>query len=161
MGSIENVLPSIITINKPAKIDKGQNVELSAEATDPGKGNLIYTWNLDDGSEPIVGQKVNHTFTKDGTYNAVLTVTDKDGGATKESIEIKVDNLTIAEPPKPTTTKSGVFIVGENGQISIDYLFDGGDYQAQMSIFSLDGMENLEVGSIEFIKEAARRATSN
>jgi PKD repeat protein len=90
--NIENVLPSIIAINKPAKIDKGQNVELSAEATDPGKGNLIYTWNLGDGSEPIVGQKVNHTFTKDGIYNAVLTVTDKDGGATKELIEIKVDN---------------------------------------------------------------------
>jgi hypothetical protein len=75
--------------------------------------------------------------------------------------EPSVDNLTIAEPPKPTTTKPGVFTVGESGQISIDYLFDGGDYQAQMSIFSLDGMENLEVGSIEFIKEAARRATSN
>jgi PKD repeat protein len=159
--NIENVLPSIIAINKPAKIDKGQNVELSAEATDPGKGNLIYTWNLGDGSEPIVGQKVNHTFSKDGSYNAVLTVTDKDGGATKESIEIKVNNLIIAELPKPKTTKPGVFTVGESGQISIDYLFDGGDYQAQMSIFSLDGMENLEVGSIEFIKEAASRATSN
>jgi large repetitive protein len=135
--NIENVLPSIIAINKPAKIDKGQNVELSAEATDPGRGNLTYTWNLGDGSEPIVGQKVNHTFTKDGSYNAVLTVTDQDGGATKESIKIKVDNLTIAEPSKPTTTKPGVFTVGESGQISIDYLFDGGDYQAQMSIFSL------------------------
>jgi hypothetical protein len=33
--------------------------------------------------------------------------------------------------------------------------------KAQMPIFSLDGIESLEMGSIKFIKEAARRAINN
>ena len=56
---------------------------------------------------------------------------------------------------------SGVFTVGENGEVGIDYLFDGGKYKGQLAIFSLDGMEQFEPGSSEFIQEAASRALSN
>jgi large repetitive protein len=154
---VNNVLPSIINISKPNKIEQGQPIEFTATATDAGvNDNLTYTWDFGDGSPPVIGQKVSHTFTDQTILNPTLTVTDKDGGTTKEALSIQIE-------PKiaPVATKPGIFTVGENGQINIDYLFDGGDYQAQMSIFSLDGMENLEAGSIEFIKEAARRATSN
>jgi PKD domain len=50
-------------------------------ATDNNE-NLIYSWHLGD-SDPINGQQITHTFTDNGTYNAILTVTDKDGGATE------------------------------------------------------------------------------
>ncbi len=56
---------------------------------------------------------------------------------------------------------SGVFTVGETGQVKIDYLFDGGNYQGELAIFSLKGMEKFEPGSPDFIKEAAHRALSN
>jgi hypothetical protein len=56
---------------------------------------------------------------------------------------------------------SGVFTVGENGEVGIDYLFDGGKYKGQLAIFSLEGMEQFEPGSSEFIQEAASRALSN
>ncbi|MGG6296677.1 DUF4114 domain-containing protein [Leptolyngbya sp. AN02str] len=55
----------------------------------------------------------------------------------------------------------GEFTVGATGQVSIDYVFDGGSYQGQIAIFSLGGMQNLVPGSPEFIKEAARRALTN
>jgi len=56
---------------------------------------------------------------------------------------------------------SGVFTVGESGDVSIDYLFDGGKYdRGELAIFSLEGMES-EPGTREFIQEAARRALSN
>ncbi|MEH2010128.1 DUF4114 domain-containing protein [Nostoc sp.] len=55
---------------------------------------------------------------------------------------------------------SGVFTVGKTGQVSVDYLFDGGGYEGELAIFSLSGL-NDEVGSAEFIKEATHRALSD
>ncbi|MEL6438926.1 MAG: DUF4114 domain-containing protein [Cyanobacteria bacterium J06621_8] len=64
----------------------------------------------------------------------------------------------------PNTTiqdySNGIFTVHYD-QVTIDYLYDGGWYKGELAIFNLEGMENLEVGSTEFIQEAARRALSN
>jgi hypothetical protein len=51
--------------------------------------------------------------------------------------------------------------VGESGEVTIDYLFDGGGYEGELAIFSLEGMELLEPGSEAFIQTAADRALSN
>ncbi|OKH23518.1 hypothetical protein NIES593_09845 [Hydrococcus rivularis NIES-593] len=59
------------------------------------------------------------------------------------------------------TSNPGIFTVGQAGIVSLDFLFDGGEYRGELAIFSLKGMENLEIGSTAFIKEAARRALSN
>jgi surface antigen len=56
--------------------------------------------------------------------------------------------------------ESGYFTVGESGEVTIDYLFDGGEYQGELAIFSLEGMEDLVPGSEEFIQTAANRALS-
>jgi hypothetical protein len=56
--------------------------------------------------------------------------------------------------------ESGYFTVGESGEVTIDYLFDGGKYQGELAIFSLEGMEDLVPGSEDFIQEAANRALS-
>jgi hypothetical protein len=65
-------------------------------------------------------------------------------------------------PVNPVTNfESGVFTVGETGQVSVDFLYDGGHYQGQLAIFSLNGMESLDPNSIAFIHEAATRALSN
>ncbi|MDB9315094.1 DUF4114 domain-containing protein [Spirulina sp. CS-785/01] len=55
---------------------------------------------------------------------------------------------------------AGVFTVGESGEVGIDFLFDGGKFKGEVAIFSLEGMDNLEPGSEEFITEAVTRATS-
>ena len=56
--------------------------------------------------------------------------------------------------------ESGVFTVGETGKVEIEFLYDGGAYQGELAIFSLEGMEALKPGSEAFIQEAARRALS-
>ena len=56
--------------------------------------------------------------------------------------------------------ESGYFTVGESGEVTIDYLFDGGGYEGELAIFSLEGMEDLTPGSEAFIQEAANRAVS-
>ena len=60
----------------------------------------------------------------------------------------------------PTFT-SGVFTVGQTGEVSFEFLFDGGWYQGELAIFSLEGIEAFNPGSFEFTKEASSRALSN
>ena len=55
----------------------------------------------------------------------------------------------------------GVFQVDESGEVIIDLLYDGGMYQGEVGIFSLEGMNPADVGSPEFITEAIRRAQTN
>ncbi|MDB9312363.1 S8 family serine peptidase [Spirulina sp. CS-785/01] len=54
--------------------------------------------------------------------------------------------------------ESGTFTVGETGEIHADFLYDGGIYQGEVAVFSLDGMEQYKPGSPEFIAEASRRS---
>jgi len=56
---------------------------------------------------------------------------------------------------------NGIFQASAKGEVTIDFLYDGGYYKGELAIFSLEGMEDLEVGSEEFIQEAANRALSN
>ncbi|AUT02901.1 hypothetical protein CLI64_22220 [Nostoc sp. CENA543] len=57
--------------------------------------------------------------------------------------------------------QNGIFTVDTTGKVSVDFLYDGGLNKGELAIFSLQGMEGLEVGSTAFILEAAKRALSN
>ncbi|MDX2240743.1 MAG: S8 family serine peptidase [Leptolyngbyaceae cyanobacterium bins.302] len=72
-----------------------------------------------------------------------------------------IDSLDSIEINENSWFESGVFTVGATGEVSIDFLFDGGGYQGELAIFSLDGMETLEPGSDAFVQETARRALSS
>ncbi|MGA9377306.1 MAG: DUF4114 domain-containing protein, partial [Phormidium sp.] len=78
---------------------------------------------------------------------------------TDETPELIVDDISLYDPK--FDYDSGLFTVGETGEIGIDFLFDGGGYKGELAIFSLDGMDEFEPGSQEFIKEAATRALSS
>ena len=56
---------------------------------------------------------------------------------------------------------TGVFTVGTTGTVNFDYLFDGGWFQGEVGIFSLEGMEQFTPGSEAYIQEAARRALTS
>ncbi|MCT7981571.1 DUF4114 domain-containing protein, partial [Laspinema olomoucense] len=74
-----------------------------------------------------------------------------------------IDPLTgepVASLPNTDFT-SGTFVVGNTGQVNIEFLYDGGAYKSEIGIFSLTGMEEFVPGSAEFIKEAAKRASSH
>ena len=98
------------------------------------------------------------------TASAELSVTEKlyisnntDTELTDVS-EVDANNLLAIDNSNNT---SGVFKVDETGTISFDYLYDGGWFQGELAVFSLQGMENYEAGSTEFMVEAARRALTN
>jgi Domain of unknown function (DUF4114)/SdrD B-like domain/von Willebrand factor type A domain/Bacterial Ig-like domain/Putative Ig domain len=85
---------------------------------------------------------------------ARLQAEDDHGILTVNGQEIEVEQASLDLDP-------GIFQVDSNGKISIDFLADAGAFQSQMAIFSLKGMEDLDLGSASFIQEAARRALSN
>src|SRR5919202_559967 len=68
-----------------------------------------------------------------------------------------------AKPATPNNISfdSGIFQADQTGKISFDYLSDGGQYQGELAIISLTGMQEFIPDSEAFIKEAARRALSN
>jgi hypothetical protein len=54
----------------------GSDGQISTLAKDGGTSdNLTYTWNLGDGSNPITGQNIAHTYTDNGNYQVTLTAT--------------------------------------------------------------------------------------
>jgi hypothetical protein len=60
-----------------------------------------------------------------------------------------------------STFESGVYKVDTQGQITIDYLWDGGANEGEVGIFALSGMESLLNNSTAFTQEAIRRVVSN
>ncbi|NJL86013.1 MAG: hypothetical protein HC886_08560 [Leptolyngbyaceae cyanobacterium SM1_1_3] len=54
----------------------------------------------------------------------------------------------------------GEFTVGATGQVSVEFVFDGGAYTGELALFSLTGLESLMPGSDAYTAEAARRALS-
>jgi Subtilase family/Domain of unknown function (DUF4114)/Calx-beta domain/PA-IL-like protein len=56
---------------------------------------------------------------------------------------------------------SGYFTVGSTGQVSIDYLFDGGGYEGELAIFSLSGLEEFVTDLSTLTQEIVRRALSD
>lgn len=67
-----------------------------------------------------------------------------------------------ANTPSVEHTSSGVFTVGATGKVNFDYLFDGGDYEGEVAIFDLNGMDRyFQAGTDFFAREAALRALTN
>jgi hypothetical protein len=56
---------------------------------------------------------------------------------------------------------AGFFTTDQKGEVGFDFLNDGGRYQGEIAIFSLDGMETFTSDYKGFIKEAAKRSLSN
>jgi glucose/arabinose dehydrogenase len=72
-----------------------------AGSTDPDNNPLTYSWNFGDNTTAGTGVTVQHTYTTNGTYNAVLTVTDTGGLSNSATpLVITVGN----RPPVPTIT---------------------------------------------------------
>ena len=74
-------------------------------------------------------------------------------------------NTALALPESESLFNSGVFTVGDSGQVSIDFLFDGGAYKGELALFNLDGLARFDLTDADdlqdFIQEAAYRALQN
>jgi PKD repeat protein len=109
---------SITILNRPPKA-KAEASPLEVltleEVTFTGTGShdddghvLWYRWDFGDGSTSYGGTVV-HSFSDDGTYSVILTVTDDDGSEASTTVEVTVGNrapISIAGPDQ--TTRTGI-----------------------------------------------------
>ncbi|NJL51979.1 MAG: cadherin-like domain-containing protein [Hydrococcus sp. SU_1_0] len=72
---VDNAAPKITAIQIPDNITEGDEVTLTAVATDPGNDELTYTWNFDDDTI-LYGRFAKRPYGDNGTYTGTLTVSD-------------------------------------------------------------------------------------
>ncbi|MEG3901459.1 DUF4114 domain-containing protein, partial [Microcoleus sp. B4-C5] len=155
---------AISTAEEPSETAATNNPNSTAAAkTDAVAGETVAT------QEPKTGETVV-TISPDASKPEDETNTDTSNGeeTEKENSTTTVATTETQKEPEPTTDKklvspftSGVFTTDETGRISVDYTFDGGRFQGELAIFSLDDLDKFEPGSEAFIKEVAARSLSN
>jgi len=109
--------PSAMASAKPTTGDAPLAVSFTGTGTDPDGTITLYEWDFDgdgtyDWSSTTTGN-TSYTYTKVGTFNARLRVTDNDG-------KTAVDSVTIKTSLGISTSRTGLFnpTAGETGSIS-------------------------------------------
>jgi len=92
--------PPKVTVNAtPVEGSTPLRVAFSARASDDADDELSYLWDFGDGT--ISGVKSpTHTYLEAGDYSASVTVSDSDGGSTRE--EVAITAAPSAGEPEPT-----------------------------------------------------------
>ena len=93
----DNHAPEVVNLEAPASVNELEEASISADVDDDGDlSELTYVWQTTSGS--IVGEGQSVTFVapevdEDTVATITLTVTDGEGAATSDSIDINVINL--------------------------------------------------------------------
>lgn len=90
--AVNNVAPVIDTFVVPGNVLEGQAFSLSAEASDVGGDSLSFAWDFGDGNTGV-GDQPLHTYSDDGTFTVLLTVSDGDGASATRSAQVVVGNV--------------------------------------------------------------------
>ncbi|WP_299490262.1 PKD domain-containing protein, partial [Acaryochloris sp. IP29b_bin.137] len=138
--TINNLAPTITSLVGDINLNEGDTGTFTATATDPGNDTLTYHWDFGDGSSPVQGPEVHHTFADNGLYTVTLAVTDEEGASTTQTLMVTVSNVA------PTITQlniDGRLISGGNntfsavatdpGDDALTYSWDFGDGSAPVT----------------------------
>ncbi len=90
-----NVAPTAVASATPLNGEAPLIVDFDAAGSTDDNGITTYSWNFGDGSAIETGALTSHTYTNEGTYDAILTVTDAEGLMDTETIEIIVSPTTV------------------------------------------------------------------
>ena len=66
-----------------------QRLRFRVRASDTGPDRLKATWSFGDGTR-AKGMSVSHAFRRAGRYTVTVTVTDDDGGRTRDTVKVRV-----------------------------------------------------------------------
>ncbi len=71
-------------------IDEGLTITFNDDSTSSQDAITNWTWNFDDGTDPIYTEDATHPFAVSGTYNVTLTIVDSDGSTSMANVIITV-----------------------------------------------------------------------
>ncbi len=78
----------------------GDTVTFGVAVTDNNPGTLTFAWDFGDGSSGT-GAAPTHVYTADGTFTAVVTVTNKFGKTASGNVAVVVNPVPTPPPPPP------------------------------------------------------------
>ena len=90
-----NSAPTAVANATPQNGETPLEVSFDGSGSTDDNGIFSYSWNFGDGSAIETGAVISHTYTNEGTYDAILTVTDAEGLSDTETIEIVVSPTTV------------------------------------------------------------------
>ncbi|MBL3619163.1 MAG: PKD domain-containing protein, partial [gamma proteobacterium endosymbiont of Lamellibrachia anaximandri] len=91
--TVNNVAPTA-NAGPDQTINEGDTANFSGSFSDPGSVDThTVEWNFGDGSAPVSGSLTpGHTYAEDSVYTVTLTITDKDGGVSTDTLTVTVNN---------------------------------------------------------------------
>lgn len=118
---------------------KGEEINFSAEATDPDIGDILtYSWNFGDGNN-ATGKNTAHAFIDENIFQVKLTVSDLSGATSEHTIPIgigvkippiiEVFDWTPDDGFIPATINFSAQAIDYDGEITA-YLWDFGDHNS-------------------------------
>ncbi len=126
-----NKYPIAIAIASEINTTIGKSINFSAANSSDSDGTIIsYTWTDKDGKLLSNEANFNRLFNKDGKYKTTLSITDDRGGASTDTITVKITKNntspnTSDEPPVASGTASATDInSGENVHFADDGSYD-------------------------------------
>ena len=97
-----NMPPSASFTYSPDKCIVNKDIPFDASSSTDSDGNIVsYFWDFGDGAVSE-SKNVSHRFSKTGSYNVLLQVTDNNGGTSSITKKINVTQEVIPPPPPPT-----------------------------------------------------------
>jgi PKD repeat protein len=78
----------------------GNAVKFNADAKDPDGDSLAYDWDFGDGTVVEGGSSQSHTYAEGGTYNVLVTVSDRQGtpcSSASAGSKVKVNSRPLAD----------------------------------------------------------------
>jgi PKD repeat protein len=117
--TITNVAP---TANGGADkvVNEGASTAFDVTVTDPGTADTFtYAWAWQDATPGSAVKSPSHTFADNGVRNVVVNVTDDDGGAGSDTIQVTVNNVA----PTITSTPGVAPAAVEGVQFAYDTTF--------------------------------------
>ncbi|MEG3966135.1 peptidoglycan DD-metalloendopeptidase family protein [Microcoleus sp. T2B6] len=115
---------------------------------------------------PVSSIEVPNSFltepqTKTNTNLSTVETTNAQNPVILPTQEVAKSELDIPTTNSLSNITPGVWTVGETGQVSFDFLVDGGLYEGEIAIVNLSGMEQYPPNSDAFRQEAVKRALSS
>ncbi len=120
---VANWIPTVEAWGIFEELEEDEVGEFNGNAVDTPSDEargLTYRWDWGDGtsSETMLGPHSVHSYSKAGTYNATLVVTDDDGAEGTAVVQVVVLNI------RPTIEVSGKTSVDEDGEVALTAMGD-------------------------------------
>lgn len=138
-----NIPPTIGLSTSTYTGNEGSPVQFDASATTSVcPGTLTYVWDFSDGGRAY-GAQPQHTFTDNGLYSGLLTVSDPQGNTAKESFSADIANVKPVANAGPDTSGAWGRSIAFNGnavdpspvdQTTLAYTWDFGDGTPPLTI---------------------------